>query len=83
MATEAGMGGPCDGPDAAGLDLVVNGRRQTLAAETLAQAMAQLGFGAAKVATAVNGDFVAIGRRAGFKLSAGDSIEIVAAREGG
>ena len=64
-------------------ELVVNGERRTIKACTLSHMLEQLGFEPAKVATAVNGDFVSVARRARYPLAPGDRIEIVAAREGG
>lgn len=63
--------------------LIVNGEPQEVAATTLAEALEALGYGGAKVATAVNEDFVPAGLRAGLDLSEGDRIEIVAPRQGG
>ncbi len=65
------------------LELTINGERQRVVAATLDGALIELGFGAVKVATALNGDFVPAGRRAGVLLKAGDRIEIVTARQGG
>lgn len=63
--------------------IVVNGEAVATAAETLAALLAETGFGDAKVATAVNGDFVPLARRAQTVLADGDRIEIVSARQGG
>lgn len=65
------------------MKLIVNGEAQEVAAATLAEALDVLGYGEAKVATAVNEDFVPAGLRAGHALSDGDRIEIVAPRQGG
>ena len=64
-------------------ELVVNGERRRVKASTLSHALDELGFAPAKVATAVNGDFVSAPRRASCTLAPGDRIEVVAAREGG
>ena len=50
---------------------------------TLADVLAELGYGDAKVATAVNGDFVPVALREDTTLSPGDRIEVVAPRQGG
>jgi sulfur carrier protein len=68
---------------AAGVTVLVNGERQTLAAQTVGQAIEELGFGAAKVATALNGAFVPATGRASAPLADGDRLEIVSARQGG
>ncbi len=65
------------------LQLVVNGEPTEARATTLASLLDELGFAGLKVATAVNGDFVAERRRAETNLAAGDRIEIVAPRQGG
>lgn len=61
----------------------VNGEPQDLAARSLAEAVAELGLAEAVVATALNGDFVPRGERAGTPLRDGDRIEIVAPMKGG
>jgi sulfur carrier protein len=65
------------------LQITVNGERQETRATTLAELCAALGYGEMKVATALNGDFVAAGSRARTALSPDDRIEIVAPRQGG
>ena len=64
-------------------DIMINGERQQVAADTLARAIDELGFAGVKVATALNGDFVPAARRATTLIQAGDRIEIVTARQGG
>ena len=65
------------------MTLLLNGAPQDLTAKTLAEALAELGFGGRIVATAVNGDFVPARKRAETALSEGDRIEIVAPMQGG
>ncbi|MGI9405906.1 MAG: sulfur carrier protein ThiS [Hyphomicrobiaceae bacterium] len=57
--------------------------RQATDARTLHDLCAALGFADARVATAVNGDFVAIDARVERALCDNDRIEIVAPRQGG
>jgi sulfur carrier protein len=52
-------------------------------AATLAAALEALGFGGRKIATAVNGRFVAATARPATKLADGDRIEVVAPMQGG
>ena len=52
-------------------------------AATLAAALESLGFAGRKVATAVNGRFVASAARPSMKLADGDRIEVVAPMQGG
>jgi sulfur carrier protein len=63
--------------------LVVNGEPQELPAATLADALQSLNFAGAKVATALNGEFVPARARQATTLKDGDRIEIVAPRQGG
>jgi sulfur carrier protein len=63
--------------------LVVNGELQDVPAATLAEAVQSLDFGQAKVATALNGEFVPVRARASTPVKDGDRIEILAPRQGG
>jgi sulfur carrier protein len=62
---------------------MVNGQLEETAARTLAELCAALGYGDAKIATALNGDFVPAASRPSATLSSGDRVEIVAPRQGG
>lgn len=64
-------------------DLVVNGETVASAAHTLGDLVEELGYGERRIATAVNGTFVAGSERAATMLADGDRIEIVAPRQGG
>jgi sulfur carrier protein len=61
----------------------LNGKSLETEARTLADLVAGQGFGEAAVATAVNGDFVPRQARAATQLAEGDTVEIVAPRQGG
>jgi len=65
------------------LRILVNGERFTTEASSLDELCGALGFADAKIATAVNGSFVAATARARTRLSEADEIEIVAPRQGG
>jgi sulfur carrier protein len=65
------------------LQILLNGEPVTTRARNLAELCADLGFGEAKIATAVNGSFVAASRRVATELAPKDEIEIVAPRQGG
>ena len=65
------------------MKIVVNGEPQTTRATTLAELLAALGLGDAKIATAVNGDFVPARARGAVSLAENDAVEIVAPRQGG
>jgi sulfur carrier protein len=46
-------------------------------------ALAELGYAERTVSTAVNGQFVACGARAGTALAEGDRVEVLAPMQGG
>lgn len=64
-------------------EIIVNGQPLATAVATLSDLIAEQGFTGVKVATAVNGDFVAERLRATTALGAGDRIEILTVRQGG
>jgi sulfur carrier protein len=65
------------------LQILLNGVPFVTEARDLASLCAALGFAGARVATAVNGSFVAASSRAATALTEADEIEIVAPRQGG
>jgi sulfur carrier protein len=65
------------------MKLVVNGEIQEVPAGTLADALRSLDLAEAKIATALNGEFVPARARQATALKDGDRIEIVAPRQGG
>ncbi|MDJ0514658.1 MAG: sulfur carrier protein ThiS [Methyloceanibacter sp.] len=65
------------------MQILVNGERLTTDAGSLEELCKRLGFAGAKIATAVNGCFVAAAARARTQLAEADEIEIVAPRQGG
>ena len=65
------------------MTLLLNGAPHEIAAKTLAEALSELGYADRIVATAVNGDFVPVRRRAETALNEGDRIEVVAPMQGG
>lgn len=65
------------------MKLMLNGAPLEVALETLADVLATQGFGDAKVATAVNGNFVPASLRTTHILSEGDQIEVLAPMQGG
>ncbi|MFV0299289.1 MAG: sulfur carrier protein ThiS [Paracoccus sp. (in: a-proteobacteria)] len=64
------------------MNITLNGAAHRTEAATLADLLAESGFGA-RVATARNGDFVPAGLRATTPLADGDRIEVVAPMQGG
>ncbi|GMG82420.1 hypothetical protein LNKW23_16330 [Paralimibaculum aggregatum] len=65
------------------MKITVNGEAVETAAGTLAALLEELGQGEARVATAVNEDFVPMGAREARTLAPGDRVEIVSPRQGG
>ena len=65
------------------MEIVVNGRPVETSARTLEDLCAELGYGEARIATALNGDFVAKQKRRAVRLAPADRVEIVAPRAGG
>ncbi|NYS25852.1 sulfur carrier protein ThiS [Rhodobacteraceae bacterium 2376] len=61
----------------------VNGTAHDVTATTVAEALAELGWAEARVATALNGDFLPKGARATTPLAEGDRLEILAPMQGG
>ncbi|MGD9501245.1 MAG: sulfur carrier protein ThiS [Methyloceanibacter sp.] len=65
------------------MNILLNGEALATDAATLDELCARLGFAEAKIATAVNGSFVAAASRETTRLAEADEIEIVAPRQGG
>ncbi len=65
------------------MHLDVNGTPQRVQATDLAGLLAELGFDAAAVATALNGDFVPRALRAATPLAPGARVEVLAPMQGG
>ena len=63
--------------------IILNGEPRDVRATLLNDILAELGHCGAKVATAVNEDFVQARDRAGMVLSEGDRLEVVAPMQGG
>jgi sulfur carrier protein len=63
--------------------IFLNDDAHDVEAATLAGALEALGYGGRKIATAVNGRFVAAPARPVTPLSDGDRVEVVAPMQGG
>ncbi|MEM9099935.1 MAG: sulfur carrier protein ThiS [Pseudomonadota bacterium] len=61
----------------------LNGVETRVAGTRLDQLIEELGYGTAKVATALNGDFVPKAARGATELTEGDRLEILAPLQGG
>ena len=65
------------------MQIFVNGDQHDVKLRTLALALEELGYGGKKIATALNGRFVAAAARPTTDLADGDRVEIVAPMQGG
>lgn len=65
------------------MKITLNGEPREVGGTTLEAVLAETGYGGAKVATAVNEDFVPAALRAATTIAAGDRIEVVTPRQGG
>ncbi|HUU25554.1 MAG TPA: sulfur carrier protein ThiS [Methyloceanibacter sp.] len=65
------------------MQILLNGERFATDTDNLDELCTKLGFVEAKVATAVNGAFVAAAARRQTRLAEADEVEIVAPRQGG
>ncbi len=65
------------------MKIEVNGEMRDIAADTLEGALSELDWGAARVATALNGAFVPKSARAATRLQDGDRLEVLAPMQGG
>ena len=65
------------------IEISVNGETTRTKSITLTALLHELGYGEAKVATALNGEFVPATARDGSRLANNDKVEIVAPRQGG
>ncbi len=65
------------------MKIILNGEARDVAQANLAVALEELGYSTAKIATALNGNFVPASARASTPLSDGDLLEVVAPMQGG
>lgn len=65
------------------MKLSINGEPREVNATVLSVVLAELGLEDARVATAVNGEFVPASQRADTVLADGDRVEILAPQQGG
>ncbi|WP_027236958.1 sulfur carrier protein ThiS [Leisingera caerulea] len=65
------------------MKIIVNAERRDVSATDLKTALHELGFASSAVATALNGTFVARGKREQVQLSEGDRLEVLAPMQGG
>ncbi len=65
------------------MKIEVNGGERDVTATHVSEALAELGWGEARVATALNGTFVPAAARDSTALSPGDRLEVLTAMQGG
>lgn len=65
------------------MKIVLNGESRVVTDPRLDKVLDELGLADARVATAVNGDFVPAGRRDSITLADGDRVETLAPMQGG
>ncbi|AFO90632.1 sulfur carrier protein ThiS [Phaeobacter inhibens] len=65
------------------MKITVNAKPHEVRADTLDEALHQLGYAQSAVATAVNGHFVARAARPETQLAEGDRLEILTPMQGG
>jgi sulfur carrier protein len=65
------------------MKIEVNGEQRDVVATNVGEALAELGLGEARVATALNGTFVSAAARADTALSPSDRLEVLTAMQGG
>jgi sulfur carrier protein len=65
------------------MKIIVNGQSLEVTAKLLETALEELGYGEARVATALNGEFVPQGARKDTPLNDGDQLEVLAPMQGG
>lgn len=65
------------------MHILVNGVGRDIHATSCAQALEELGYAQAIVATALNGTFLSASERESIALTDGDALEILAPMQGG
>jgi sulfur carrier protein len=65
------------------MKILVNNEAREIAGPSLAEALDELGYGGAVIATAVNGDFAPARSRASLMLRDGDRLDLLAPMRGG
>lgn len=65
------------------MNIILNGERRQVSGPTVADVLAEIGLGTARVATALNGSFLPAGQRATTTLTDGDALEALSSMQGG
>jgi sulfur carrier protein len=65
------------------MKITLNGAARELTGPSVQDVLSEIGLGTAKVATALNGNFLPTATRAATTLKDGDALEVVAPMQGG
>jgi len=65
------------------MKITLNGAARELTGPSVQDVLSEIGLGTAKVATALNGNFLLAATRAATTLKDGDALEVVAPMQGG
>ena len=65
------------------MKISINGVLTSVSAKNLKTILDEAGYGEMRVATALNGIFVPVERRAESKIGEGDQLEVLTPRQGG
>lgn len=65
------------------MNILLNGEKVSVTSPNLTEVLSELGYGDAKIATALNEEFIAEINRSDIVLDAGDRLEVLAPMQGG
>lgn len=65
------------------MNIVLNGEKTDVSSSNLLKIIDEMGYGGAKIATALNEEFIPENKRCDIELSQGDRLEILAPMQGG
>lgn len=65
------------------MNIILNGEKRETRGLTVADVLVEIGLETARVATALNGEFLPAPRRSATNLAAGDTLEVLSAMQGG
>lgn len=65
------------------MQIMLNGQRRQVTGPTVADVLAEIDLATARVATALNGEFLPATARATTVLAEGDALEVLSSMQGG
>ena len=65
------------------MNIILNGAKRDITGQTVADVLIEIGLETARVATALNGEFLPAPQRSTTSLAAGDTLEVLSAMQGG